>query len=94
MIIRVKRSLFGYLMYLFDIIAVVFIGLYLIDPEGFINMGTETTALLIFFFIGISLIMAYLDLGKTTEKAMEVVMQGKKVDDGTTDQTYQADRTK
>lgn len=80
-------------MYLFDLIAVIFIGLYLTKPGEFINLSTEMTAFLIFLFVGISLVMAYIDLGKTTEKAMEIAIQ-KNGGDGTADQTYQANRTK
>jgi len=58
-----------------DILAIIFIGFYLAGPEELLGMGNEIIAFLIFLMIGLSLVMAYVDLGKTTEKARERVSQ-------------------
>jgi len=74
-IIRVKRSAYGFFMYLLDLLAIIFIGFYLAGPEVFLGMGNGIIAILIFLMIGLSLVMAYVDLGKTTEKARERLSQ-------------------
>ena len=80
MVFRIKRTILGYLMYALDIIALVFIVLYLtaeVFPESageaLRSLGTETVAVLIFVLVGASLVFAYFDIKETTRRAEEYI---------------------
>jgi len=74
--IDVKRTFKGYLMYLLDTVAVIFIVVYLLgdtrvgvmgNPVQYI--GLEGVAIIIFVLVGSSLVFGYLDLKDTTRAA-------------------------
>lgn len=81
-VIEVRRSFWGYLMYLLDIVAVIFIVIYLFSDslsgalgEFVQSLGMELIALLFFLLIGGSLICAYFDLKETNLKAERKVAE-------------------
>lgn len=83
-LIEVKRTIYGYLMYLLDAIAVVFIGIYLFADSltgslaDFVqSLGIEGVAMMIFALIGASVVCAYFDLKETTRRAEAKVAESK-----------------
>jgi hypothetical protein len=85
-IIEVKRSHFGHLMYLSEALAFVLLLLYLVNDEslsifpGFaakVNAGSILIAL--FALIGASVILGFVDLGKTGRKVESIILSGKDI---------------
>jgi len=78
--IQVNRTFNGFLMYLLDAVAVVFIGIYLFADSltgglgDFVNsLGIEMVAVIMFVLIGASLVFGYFDIRETTAMAQAKV---------------------
>ncbi len=78
--IAVKRTIFGQLMYLLDAIALVLIVLYATYYQFnfgwasfFSAISSDVAVILIFVFIILSFVFAYVDLAKTTAIAQQKV---------------------
>jgi hypothetical protein len=74
--IEVPRTIMGYLMYVLDVIAAIFIGIYLFTDsltgglgEFIDSLGVTGVVMIIFLLIGASLVFGYLDLKETTKLA-------------------------
>jgi len=83
--VEVKRTIYGYLMYLLDAVAVVFIAIYLFADfltgglgDLVHSIGLEVVAIIMFALIGGSLVLGYLDLKETTLKAEAKVIEIKR----------------
>ncbi len=77
-IFSVGRTVFGWLMYIFDAIAIVLIVLYLVDYQQLVDAMTQIGAqVAIFGLIILSFVMAFIDISKTTRKAEAMVRSGK-----------------
>ncbi len=77
-VFSVSRTIYGWLMYAFDVIAVVLIVLYLVDYQQLVSVMTEIGAqVAIFGLIILSFAMAFIDVAKTTRRAEDIVRSGK-----------------
>ena len=80
--IHVNRTFYGYLMYLLDAVAAIFIVIYLLANsltgslgEFVQSLGIEAITIIIFGLIGASVVFGYLDLKETSRRAEEKVLQ-------------------
>ncbi|MFP4169939.1 MAG: hypothetical protein ACLFUV_02800 [Methanomassiliicoccales archaeon] len=79
-IITVSRTVYGYLMYLLSLIALAFIVLYLgvsdlgWEVAALEGMSTVWIALTIFGMLGGAMVLAYIDIGRTTRKVEEILL--------------------
>jgi hypothetical protein len=77
-VFSVNRTVFGWLMYILDVIAVVLIVLYLVDYDQIVAAMTQLGAqVAIFGLIIVSFAMAFIDISKTTRRAEEMVRSGR-----------------
>jgi hypothetical protein len=81
-VIEVNRTIYGYMMYLLDAVAAVFIGIYLFADsltgslgEFVQSLGIEALTIIIFALIGASVVFGYFDLKETSRRAEQKVEQ-------------------
>ena len=83
-IIEVKRTIHGYIMFLLDGLAAVFIGIYLFADsltgslgEFVQTLGIEAITIIIFGLIGASVVFGYFDIKETSRRAEKKVNEMK-----------------
>jgi hypothetical protein len=77
-VFTVNRTVYGWLMYILDAIAIVLIVLYLLDYQPMVDAMTVLGAqVAIFGCIILSFVMAFVDIAKTTKIAEQKVRSGK-----------------